>query len=69
MFSEAGELQGWAVSVKTQDDSAGGNGWFWYEVTSTTDANALVANGNGVPLCFGCHAAGADYVLSDYPLK
>jgi len=70
MFSSEGKLQGFAVSVKTQDDSDGGNGWFWYEVTSTTDSNALVANGNGVPLCFGCHAASrSDFVLTGFPLK
>ena len=69
MFSEQGQLQGWAVSVKTQDDSEGGKGWFWYEVTSTRDSNALVANGNGVPLCFSCHSAGKDFVLTGFPLR
>jgi hypothetical protein len=70
MFSKAGELEGFAVSVKTQDDSDGGNGWFWYEVTSVEDPGALVANGNGVPLCFGCHASSrSDFVLTDFPLK
>ena len=69
MFSKAGKLEGWAVSVKTQDDSDNGKGWFWYEVTSTTDSEALVANGNGVPLCFGCHSGGKDFVLTGFPLK
>lgn len=69
MFSQQGELQGWAVSVKTQSESEGGRGWFWYEVTSTTDSNALVANGNGVAMCFSCHSIGKDFVLSAYPLK
>ena len=69
MFSEEGELQGWAVSIKTQNDSERGKGWFWYEVTSTKDSNALVANGNGVPMCYGCHTAGKDFVLTAFPLK
>ena len=63
-------LEGWAVSLKTQDESDGGKGWFWYEVTSTKDSEALVANGNGVPLCFGCHAASrSDFVLTRFPFK
>ena len=68
MFSADGELEGWAAMVKTEDDSKGGQGWFWYEVTSTTDPEPF-AIGNGIPLCFGCHGSGQDYVLSSYPLK
>ena len=62
-------LEGWAVSVKTQDDSDGGNGWFWVEFLSTTDPPVLAgdAAGNGLPLCTGCHAAGRDFVLSSFP--
>ena len=70
MFSAAGELEGWAVALKTQKDSDGGKGWFWYEVTSTKDSSALVANGNGVPLCAGCHSASKnDFVLTHIPLR
>jgi hypothetical protein len=69
MYDSSGKLQGWAVMVKTAADSAGGKGWFWYEVTSTTDGSKPVATGNGVPLCFGCHFTGRDFVLTDYPLK
>jgi hypothetical protein len=69
MYDGSGKLQGWAVMVKTTADSAGGKGWFWYEVTSTTDGFNPVAAGNGVPLCFGCHFTGRDFVLSEYPLK
>ena len=53
MFSADGELAGWAVMVKTEEESDGGRGWFWYEVTSTRAGAAPVASGNGVPLCFG----------------
>lgn len=69
MYDASGKLQGWAVMVKTAADSAGGKGWFWYEVTSTSDGSKPVAAGNGVPLCFGCHFTGRDFVLSDYPLQ
>ncbi len=69
MYNADGNLQGWAVMLKTQADSDGGKGWFWYEVTSTTDGSSPVAIGNGIPLCFGCHAIGKDYVLTRYPLE
>lgn len=62
-------LLGWAVMVKTDDDSAGGLGWYWYEIFSTTDDSNPVADGNGVSLCYGCHSSGADYFLSPYPLQ
>jgi hypothetical protein len=69
MYGDEGELQGWAVSVKTQSDADGGKGWFWYEVTSTEDPDALVANGNGVASCYGCHSVGRDFVLTTFPLQ
>ena len=69
MYDASGKLQGWAVMVKTAADSGGGKGWFWYEVTSTTDGSKPVAAGNGVPLCFGCHFTGRDFVLTYYPLQ
>ena len=69
MFDEDGTLQGWAVMVKTEASSANGRGWFWYEVTSTTDGASPVAAANGAPLCTGCHFTGTDYVLTMYPLQ
>lgn len=69
MYTPDGKLHGWAVMVKTENQSAGGQGWFWYEVTSTENGSDPVAAGNGVPLCFGCHAGGDDFVLTSYPLK
>lgn len=70
MYSADGSaLIGWAVMVKTQQDSDNGSGWFWYETTNTEDANDFVAAGNGVPLCVGCHSLGKDYVVTGYPLK
>ena len=70
MYNEKGDrLMGWAVMVKTGADSAGGKGWFWYETTNTRNATKVVASGNGVPGCFGCHSVGADFVLTSFPLQ
>jgi hypothetical protein len=69
MYDGDGDLQGWAVMVKTSEDSAGGKGWFWYEVTSTKSGSDPVAAGNGVQLCQGCHFIGKDFVLTGYPLQ
>jgi hypothetical protein len=67
---EAGKHSGWAVSVKVADDSAAGNGWYWYEVFSTK-ANAKAAyQGKGTKLCRECHeSGGTDLVLIPYPLQ
>ena len=64
---DAGELSGWAVSVKTDADSQGGQAWYWYENLSTTDNSSPVAADMGVALCWGCHTTGRDFVLSSYP--
>lgn len=64
-----GELSGWAVSVKTAADSQAGKGWYWYEILGTSAGGNVVASANGVPLCFGCHTPGRDFVLIPHPLK
>ncbi|MEL6330875.1 MAG: cytochrome P460 family protein [Planctomycetota bacterium] len=70
MYTADGRLEGWAVEIKTGRNSRDGDGWFWYEVTSTTDGSSPVAIGNGVPGCVSCHTRGGrDMVLSDWPLK
>jgi hypothetical protein len=69
LFDASGKLSGWAVSVKTSQDSQGGDGWFWYEILGTTASGNVVAKANGVPLCVGCHAPGRDFVLIEHPLK
>lgn len=69
LFNASGKLSGWAVSVKTDTDSAGGQGWYWYEILGNTADSRVVADGNGVPLCFGCHTPGKDFVLIPHPLK
>lgn len=62
-------VQGWAVMVKTEAASDGGDGWYWYEIYSATDPSSPVADGNGVALCYNCHASGKDYFLSPFPLQ
>jgi len=69
LFDGSGKLSGWAVSVKTQADSAAGQGWYWYEILGTNADSRVVADGNGVPLCFGCHTPGKDFILISHPLK
>lgn len=69
LFSNNGELSGWAVSVKTDEDSQAGKGWYWYEILGTEPDARVVADGNGVPLCFGCHTPGKDFVLIPHPLE
>ncbi len=69
MYLADGTLEGWAVMVKTQAGSDGGQGWFWYEATSTEPGADPFMSGNGIPLCFGCHVSGKDYVLTGWPLR
>ncbi|MEM6996074.1 MAG: hypothetical protein AAF721_36545 [Myxococcota bacterium] len=56
---------GWSVSIKTADDSDDGNGWYWYEYFE----GSVIAEGDGISICTGCHAGGRDYVLSPFPLQ
>lgn len=58
-------ITGYAVMVKVAPDSAGGEGWYWYERVGGT----TYADGTGVGLCSGCHGGGADYVLTPFPLQ
>ena len=64
-----GESFGWAVMVKSQDDSAGGDGWFWYEVLSDQDVTKKAAWGNGVKGCVSCHLSGNDMVKIEFPFN
>ena len=65
MYDKENNLAGWAAMVKTHDESKGGEGWFWYEGTSTTDKSQIAAVGNGVPGCQSCHTIGLDMVRSN----
>jgi hypothetical protein len=68
LYDENDLLYGWSVSVKTQEESDEGKGWFWYEVYSTTDGAGAIA-GKGEPTCTGCHSSGRDFVRIPYPLR
>ncbi|MEW7290185.1 cytochrome P460 family protein [Aquimarina sp. 2304DJ70-9] len=71
MFDAKGVLSGWAVMAKTQEGTEDGKGWFWYEVTSTKDPNAIAAMGNGVVGCISCHNIGGnkDMVRTAFPFQ
>jgi hypothetical protein len=63
------DLRGWAVSVKIADDSAGGEGWYWYEVDGTGAGASPAVDGTGADGCTGCHESGRDYVRLRFPLE
>ncbi len=56
---------GWAVEVKTDADSMGGDGWYWYEIIN----DSVIVDGNGQGLCTGCHSNGVDFFTTTYPLQ
>lgn len=58
-------LTGWAVMVKTKPASDAGS-WYFYEILDRSKPNAPI-EGQGKSLCAGCHSAGTDFVLSDWP--
>jgi hypothetical protein len=62
------DLRGWAVEVKVADESAGGAGWYWYEVFGTAETSEPVVDGTAADGCTGCHGRGADYVRVRLPL-
>ena len=53
LFGSSGtEVRGWAVMIKVEENSDGGNGWYWYE----RFGNSVFADGQGVRGCTGCHS-------------
>ena len=63
------EVSGWVVSVKVADESAGGDGWYWYEVFDTSADATPEVNGTGAGGCTGCHDGGRDFVQLPFPLQ
>ena len=67
--ADSTEPVGYAVYEKTQDDSAGGANWYWYEIVPSGsdaphDSRGVVADGLATDkmapeykICVGCHAA------------
>jgi hypothetical protein len=71
LYDDSSKLVGYAVSVKVQAKSDGGNGWYWYErvpldSSAPHDDSGVVADGLGSAgaaknICVSCHAgAGSD---------
>jgi hypothetical protein len=57
LYSDSGELEGTAVTVKVEDESAEGRGWYYWE--------GKRISGRGIAGCANCHsAAGSD---DDHP--
>lgn len=61
LYFGGANVQLWAVSVKVQDDSDGGRGWYWWEGEGLS--------GVGLRTCTGCHGGGRDYVWTPFPLQ
>ncbi|MEZ4265573.1 MAG: hypothetical protein R3F39_04280 [Myxococcota bacterium] len=55
----------WSVWVKTDADSNGGLSTYWYEIFD----GSVFANAKGALICTDCHAGGADFLLTSYPLQ
>lgn len=64
-LTSGGSLYGWAVWVKVDADSAGGNGLYWYELIQGDAGDKVYGDARGSSDCVGCHAPGRDYLLSD----
>lgn len=65
LYGDGDVILGWSVSVKLAADSAGGDNWYWYELYD----GSVIAEGEGVGVCTGCHGDGTDYVLTPFPLQ
>jgi len=65
LYGSGSEPRGWSVMVKAQDQSAGGDGWYWYERFGST----TFADGFGIRGCTVCHSLGKDYVRIPFPLQ
>lgn len=61
-------VTGWAVSVKLQETSDKGQGWYWFE-TFDAQTGRPATSGVGARICTGCHGAARDYVLSPWPFQ
>ena len=65
-----GAVYGYAVSVKLDEDSAGGEGWYWYESFNTDPDGPAAFQSRGHPTCVGCHErTGNDFISTPYPLQ
>ncbi len=65
LYGAGNDRRGWAVGVKIADAGPGEDGWYWYEWFD----GGVVAEGNAISLCSGCHSGGLDFVLTPFPLQ
>lgn len=66
-----GKHYGWSISIKIEEESASGDGWYWMETLDKKDLSQVVFAKMGEPACAGCHVrpGNKDMILSGYPLK
>src|SRR5271170_4316262 len=57
----SGSASGWAVWVKLQPASNGGQNIFWYEIFTTAAGASPASSGTGDSECTGCHSMGHDF--------
>jgi hypothetical protein len=68
LFRGSDEVSGWAVFVKTAEESRQGQGYYWLEVTRR-GARRADYEGQGLGTCVGCHGSGRDYFRAPWPLQ
>jgi hypothetical protein len=65
LYGDSGDTAlGYSVMVKVSPGS-GGDTWYWNE----TYNGSVYASSVGAGLCTGCHADGADFILTPFPLQ
>jgi hypothetical protein len=70
IYTSDNRINGYAVAIKTQANSDGGRGWYWYEILGTASGpGSVVAASNGAGGCTGCHSAGVDYIRTRFPFQ
>ena len=68
---KGGNHYGWSVAIKTEKDSKGGDGWYWFETLDKTDKAKIAFEGMGEIACTSCHLrpGNKDLILSGFPLE
>jgi len=67
LYFSGSTVREWAVETKLENDSAGGQNWYWYE--------GLRLAGRGLAACTGCHGSDyldfktKDFILTPFPLQ
>lgn len=62
LYGSGDSVLGWAVMTKIESGTSGDT-WHWYE---RYEDDTLI-DGVGKPDCSGCHGAGIDHVLTEWP--